>query len=186
MLDRMESGRGSVDLMQDKIAINGLKISEALIPMWVRRSPGSHDPVARLCRMLADIQVNLAYMTTSGIGAPQPAMCCIDPEDHAKVEAWLVQDAQLSVLVKFGDPVGLLSLFPHQANLKLLGTALTSLNDSGVTIHGLASSISALTFIVDFVDLEKAATILQSCMALPQGHQPLRPEFKVRQEGISR
>ncbi len=172
--------------MRDKIAINGLKISEALIPMWVSTSQGTHDSVSKVCRMLAGLQVNLAYMTTSGIGSPQPAICCIDPEDQAKVEAWLVQDAQLSALVKFGHPVGLLSLFPHQANLKLLGTALTSLNDGGVTIHGLASSISALTFIVDFDDLEKAATILQNCMSLPQEHQPMRPEFRVRQEGISR
>ena len=172
--------------MRDKIAINGLKISEALIPMWVRAPQGAHDSVPKVCRMLADLQVNLAYMTTSGIGSPQPAVCCIDPEDHPKVEARLSQDAELSALVKFGHPVGLLSLFPHQANLKLLGTALTSLNDSGVTIHGLASSISALTFIVDYDDLEKAATILQTNMLLPQEHQPMRPEFKVRQEGISR
>ncbi|MBI5062931.1 MAG: hypothetical protein HZB87_05580 [Desulfatitalea sp.] len=172
--------------MRNKIAINGLKMSEALIPMWVRTPHGSQDPVSKVCRMLADIQVNLAYMTTSGIGAPQPAICCIDPEDHPKVEAWLVQDAELSALVKFGDPVGLLALFPHQANLKVLGVALTCLNDSGVTIHGLASSISALTFIVDFDDLEKAAAILQNCMSLPQEHQPMRPEFRVRQEGISR
>jgi aspartokinase len=172
--------------MRDKMAINGLKISEALIPMWVRMPMGSHDPVSRVCRMLTELQVNLAYMTTSGIGSPQPAVCCIDPEDQPRVEARLSGDAQLSARVEFGQPVGLLSLFPHQANLKLLGVALTSLADGGVTIHGLASSISALTFIVDYDDLEKAATILQTCMALPQEHQPMRPEFRVRQEGISR
>lgn len=178
--------RFDMDLKQDKIAINGLKLSEALIPMWVRLPQGSHASVSRICRILAEIQVNLAYMTTSGVGSPQPAVCCIDPEDHPKVELRLARDAELNALVTFGDPVGLISIFPHQANLKLLGVALAALNESGVTIHGLASSIAALTFIVDFNDLEKAATILQNCMLLPQEHQPMRPEFKVRQEGISR
>jgi aspartokinase len=176
----------SMDTMQDKFSINGLKMSEALIPIWVRAPQGSTDPIARVCRMLAEIQVNIAYMTTASVGAPQPAVCCIDPADQAKAEAWIAQDTELSGAIRFGPAVGLLSLYPHQANLKVLGVALAALSDSGITIHGLASSISALTFIIDYDALEKAANILQGCMSLPRDSAPMRPEFKVRQEGISR
>jgi aspartokinase len=175
-----------MDAMQDKFSINGLKLSDALIPLWVRTPQGSMDLIARVCRMLAEIQVNIAYMTTASVGTPQPAVCCIDPADQARAEAWIAQDTELGGAIRFGPTVGLLSLYPHQANLKVLGVALAALSDSGITIHGLASSISALTFIIDFDALEKAATILQGCMSLPRGSAPMRPEFKVRQEGISR
>ncbi|MFZ1987289.1 MAG: hypothetical protein WAU91_22960 [Desulfatitalea sp.] len=161
-------------------------MSEALIPIWVRAPQGSTDLISRACRMIAEIQVNIAYMTTASVGASQPALCCIDPTDQAKAETWIVQDTELSGAIRFGPAVGLLSLYPHQANLKVLGVALAALSDSGITIHGLASSISALTFVIDFDALEKAATILRGCMSLPRDPAPMRPEFKVRQEWISR
>jgi hypothetical protein len=63
--------------------------------------------------------------------------------------------------VEFSGSVDLVSVFPHQFNLKALGLSLIALGKAKIPTHGFSSSLSALTFIIDHADLDQAASVLQ-------------------------
>jgi len=77
--------------------------------------------------------------------------------------------------------VGTLTLFPHRRSLALLGRVVEILGQSGMSIHSLCTSISALAINIDFVLLDQAVEVLEKIVELPQNHAPFRPEFWVRQ-----
>jgi len=168
--------------MKAKLAINGLKMIGPLIPMWVDLRPEPPDPVAKICRLLADLQVNIAFMTSGDLPAGAAAMCCIDSGDLPVAAAAVRGDAELAAHVRFGRPVGLLSIYPHQARLEALGASLSALAEAAIAVHGWASSIAAITFVIDYARLDEGAAKLTDCMALPPNPAAFRPEFKVRQD----
>jgi aspartokinase len=172
--------------MTEKIPISGIKISPTLTAVRLRTAPASQDLTARLCRLLTIARVNIAFMTCAGKADGSYALCCIDPDQRDKVARLVDQDAELKAAASFGGELGLLTLYPHRASLKMLGMALQVLNESGIRIHGLASSISALTFVIDFGRLEDAAATLSGRVALPRNPAPLRADFQVRQEKLAR
>jgi aspartokinase len=175
-----------INEMTQKIAIDGIKLSPPLLAVRLRNDPAVPDLTPRLCRLLTIARVNIAFMTASSTGVSSCALCCIDPGQHSKVAQLIEQDAELKAAVRMQGQVGLLTLFPHRARLKILGMALQSLNDSNIGVLGLASSISALTFAIEYAHLEDAAAILRDRLDLPWNPAPFRADFVVRQEKLIR
>ena len=164
-------------------SINGIKLSNGpLTPMWIRPQSGCPEAIAVLCGLLAAIRVNIAFMTCADTQAGRAGLCCIDAEDHARVEATILQHASLMEAVHFGEQVGLLSFFPHQASLDTAAVALRALAACGIAIHGFASSIAAFTIVVDYGRLDQAAAELAGVMDLPARPAAFRADFKVVQE----
>jgi len=77
--------------------------------------------------------------------------------------------------------VGTLSIFPHHSKLKLLGLSFYLLGKQHLPLYGMASSISSLTFITDYSQLDRAVSILLEYMDLPRNHAPFRTEIHVIQ-----
>jgi hypothetical protein len=128
--------------------------------------------------MLTDMTVSIAFMTSTGLDDPHLAMCCIDPTDQSSLLAGLARNADLKACALIEpDPVGTLSIYPHRSSITVLGAALQALNEHGVGVHAVASSISALTFVVDYVHQDKAAAVLTDLMTLPPGITPVRQEL---------
>ncbi|MDA8141200.1 MAG: hypothetical protein M0036_21355 [Desulfobacteraceae bacterium] len=172
--------------MAEKIPINGLKQSEQLSAFWVQPGHLPDPTMPKLCRALAAEQINIAFLNHSTIGAPAPGLCCIDANDRAKAIAIIRSDHELSQSVQVGEQgVGLLSLYPHQASLRVLGTALETLNNRGIMVYGLGSSIAALTFVIDYARMEEAAESLSQQLKLPPDATPSAVDFKVRQASPS-
>jgi aspartokinase len=165
-----------------KIPINGIKFSEPLIPMWIRPKTDSLETLSVLCRMLTEHRVNIAYMTSADPHGGQPGLCCIDAGDHPAVQAAVRCNARLDAAVRFGAEVGLLSFYPHQARLDLLAAALNALTEGGIAVHGFASSIAAVTVVVDYDHLDQSAALLSHAVALPPKPPAFRADFKVTQE----
>jgi aspartokinase len=175
-----------VNEMTQKMAIDGIKLSPPLLAVRVRNDPALPDLTPRLCRLLTIARVNIAFMTASSTDAASCALCCIDPGQHGKVAHLIEQDDELKAAVRFQGQVGLLTLFPHRARLKILGLALQYLNHKNIGLLGMASSISALTFVIEYAHLEDAAAILRDRLDLPWNPAPFRAEFAVRQEKLTR
>jgi aspartokinase len=166
----------------DKIPVNALKLSDPLVLLRVRQRQGGPDAMPALCRMLTDLAVNIAFMTSSGLDDPHVAVCCIDPSDRPRVAAGLARGADLSASVDIEPAaVGMLSIYPHQASLAVLGIALQVLEENGLGFHAMASSISALTFVIDWVQLDQAAAVLADAMNLPPGTAALPIPFRALQ-----
>ncbi len=168
----------------DKISINGLKLSNPLVMMRVSSGDGVSDAIPALCRLSTDLTVNIAFMTSTGLDDPHSAIGCIDPIDRSSLVGGLARNADLKSCVHIEpDAVGMLSIYPHRSSIAVLVTALQALNNNGICVHAMASSISALTFIVDYLQLDKAATVLADSMGLPPDTTPVRTEFRVRATG---
>jgi aspartokinase len=166
----------------DKIPVNALKSSGPLVLLRVRQRQGGPDAMPALCRMLTDLAVNIAFMTSSGLDDPRMAVCCIDPSDRPRVVAGLGRGADLDASVDIEPAVvGMLSIYPHQASLAVLGIAMHVLDEYGIAIHAMASSIAALTFVIDWVQLDRAAVVLADAMNLPPGTAALLTPFRALQ-----
>jgi aspartokinase len=115
---------------------------------------------ARLCRLLASNGINIAY---SAMGATQEhfsCLCCIADQDLSAARALIEQDHDLKQVLDFLPAVGLVNLFPHQHRFQVFGQALKALTGQQIEIHSLASSLSALSFVIDFHRMPDAQAAL--------------------------
>ena len=168
--------------MTENISINGLKLSEPLIAVWVDDAGRTVECLSLFCRILAKNEINLAFLTSTIAGDPQPALCCINPKDQAVAAERIDRTEALRECVRFGDTVGVITFYPHHFSLKMMGMALQVFSQNGIEVHGLASSIAALSFVVDFDHLEKAGRLITETFELPSNVSPPKADFIVRQE----
>jgi hypothetical protein len=110
--------------------------------------------------------------------------CCVAVEDRHRVRNLIDSELELGGDVKFIPSVGLLSVFPHQSSLKILGLSLYAIGKARLPLYGIASSLSALTFITDYIHLDKAAETLEQYLELPSNQRPFRSEIAVRQSRV--
>ena len=168
--------------MTKEPSINGLKLSEPLIAIWVHEEDQTVDRLSLFCRLLAKTEINIAFMTSTSVIDSQPALCCIDPKDQAVAAEWIERSEELAGSVRFGGSVGVITFYPHHFSLKLMGLALQVFSQNGIRVYGMASSIAALSFVVDSDRLEDAGRLLTKTFALPANVSPPKSDFRVRQE----
>jgi aspartokinase len=164
-----------------KIPINGLKLNGPFAALWVAASESKASTLAALYRLLSGNCVNIAYMTAGDAVSEEPALCCIDRTEVARVAALFDNDPQFRDQIRVGSDVGLLTFYPHRSSLTVLGSALQLLGEHEICIYGMASSISALSFVVAFEQLETAGTILSQGLRLPDSATPIWDTIKTRQ-----
>jgi aspartokinase len=165
-----------------EISIKGLKLTGPFAALWVAATGLKASTLAALYRLLTGHRVNIAYMTAGDAMSEEPALCCIDRSEAARVSALLDNDPQFRDRIRVGRDVGLLTFYPHRSSVTVLGSALQLLGEHGIGIYGMASSISALSFVVAFEQLETAGTILSRGLQLPDSATPIRDTIKVRQK----
>ncbi len=170
----------------DKIRIEGIKLSGELALVQLANHPRPQYALSRACRILSSNHINMPFVSAiCGSGRSQ-ASCCVEAEEYAHVSALLDEDPDLFGYVDIVPSVGLLSVFPHQFSLRILGLSLHALGKTGLTIHGLTSSLAPLTFILDHAVLDEAAAALQVFLELPPGQKPFRSHFQVTQSPVRR
>ena len=103
-------------------------------------------------------------------------------EDANRVEKLVAMEPELRENIEILPAVGALTLFPHYSNLKLLGLFFYLLGEAHLPLYGMASSISSLTFITDYPQLDNAVSTLLEYVDLPPNHAPFRPEIHVIQQ----
>ena len=110
------------------------------------------------------------------------ASCCVESEDTNRIKIMIDKEPTLKENIEFISSVGALSIFPHRSNLKLMGLSFYLLGKQQLPLYGMASSISSLTFITDYLQLDEAVSILLEYVDLPPNHAPFRPEIHVIQK----
>ncbi len=149
--------------------------------LWIARQ-GQPDRTPELCRMLAERNINITFMACTTIGDLHPALCCVEEGDKGDAAALIHQNPQLNKVVRIAEQsVGLLSVYPHRASLNVLGTTLLVLRDLDIAVHSLASSIAALTFVIDFDSIAKAVTALAGTLKLSADQIVHQSEYRIKQ-----
>ncbi|MGB5987802.1 MAG: hypothetical protein WBG37_21025 [Desulfobacterales bacterium] len=162
--------------MAAKLPIHGLKLSTEQILLQM---PAGVDSSSReIFKRLAAAKINLSCVVLDDAGNGLAGSCCLDSEDQRQVKELL---AGVTGAWELTSAVGTLTVFPHRYRLDLLATALRSLARKEISVLGIASSLSALIFILPYRQLDVAAEAICAVAQLPDNHAPFRPQFRVRQ-----
>lgn len=168
----------------ETIRIEGVKLSQELITINLRYLTQIDDTLSRFCRNLSDNQINMQFLSALCRGEYSQITCCVDSEAGAFVHTLVESEADLSSQVEIIESTGLLTLFPHHFNLKILGLVLSMLGKASLPLYGAASSLSSLTFVLDFHDLDRAVDRLREKMDIAPEKIERRPEIRIKQSRL--
>ena len=168
--------------LNKKIRINGIKFSTKLVQINLLNGSLPEDPRPLFFRLLSQNQINIPFVLLTGMGENILGSCCVESEDINRVKKLIDKEPTLKKNIEFIPSVGALSIFPHHSNLKLLGLSFYLFGKQRLPLYGMASSISSLTFITNYSQLDKAVSILLEHIDLPPNHAPFRPEIYVIQK----
>lgn len=170
----------------EKIRIGGIKLSRQLAHLSLRFffDPDRHR--SRFYRSLAENQINIVFLTMSRADPGMRVSLCVAVEDLAITRAILQAELGGTVVLTVNPSVGSVTIFPHRSSFRVLGRAVSALLQGGIPLYGLASSLSALTFVTEYDRLDQAADCLAHDFDLPANHAPLKPDSRVRQTRIVR
>jgi aspartokinase len=159
------------------VKIGGIRISLCLAQIELADSPAV---LVALLDLLAKRQVNLSVLGLIGSGDQTSASFCVAEADRQTV-AQAAAELEPAPSIQVRHPVGTLSVFPHGSNLWLMGRIHDLFASEGITVYALASSLSVLTFVIDYPLLNRAVEMLTTVLELPGNHTPHRPEIMVTQ-----
>jgi len=161
-----------VSAIKEKIKIGGIKLSGEFVQLNLMNQGNASFPISYFFQVLTKNQINMVFVSASLVEGRLRSSCCIVPENLKRLTALIQSENQLNGQVEFIHSVGMVSLFPHQHRLKVLGIALQALGNARIPIYGMSSSISTLTFVTDYSKLNTAAVSLSEYMDLPPNHSP--------------
>ncbi len=164
-----------------KIRISGVKLSWELAQFNCAETSGRVVWTARLIRYMAENRINISFLCFNSGDKGTTSSCCVAAEDFGAAKRLLNQEPRIKDHLDIIAPVGTLTLFPHHDSLALLGLVISEFGKADIPIHGIGTSISALTFSVDYRRLDRAVGVLEAVLELPANHAPFRPEFRVKQ-----
>ena len=169
------------------IRIGGLKISGALCLVRLRAESRNRGLLPAFCSLLAGSQMNIPFLSTESRNGGIRATCCVDAAHQTLIKNLLRADPVLQQgHAEFTGGVGLLTLFPHQSRLTLFSRSLRALTQANLRVFAAASSIGALTYVLDDARLDKAAAIMQACFEFVGNHAPFKTEFTIAQGTMRR
>ena len=165
----------------DQISIEGVKLSQELVTINLRHLTHIEKTLSRFCQNLTDNQINMQFLSTVRVDGNNQITCCVDSENSGFIISLIRSEPELKSHSEIIEPTGLLTLFPHHFKLKLLGLSLSVLGKASIPLYGLASSLSSLTFILAYHDLEKAIECLGEKIKIDPEKIERRPKIRVRQ-----
>ncbi len=80
--------------------------------------------------------------------------------------------------------MGILTVFPHHSLIKILGVIMVSWGAQSIPIHGIATSLSGISFVTDYHCIDKAVEAIQHSFQLPDNRAPSKPEIRYYQSDI--
>jgi aspartokinase len=166
----------------EKIRINGIKLSAELVQVNLLGHSLQQDFRVLFFRFLAQHQINIPFILVTGMAEKIQGSCCVAAKDANRVKKLVAMEPELKENVEFISGVGALSMFPHHSKLKLLGLSFYLFGETRLPVHAMSSSISSLTFIMDYPKLDNAVSTLLEYVDLPPNHAPFRPEIHVIQQ----
>jgi len=166
--------------MSDTLRADGIKLSLEMTLITIRASLSESDPCARFLKLMGENRINLPFLCIAARDDSKSGIYCILSEDIPRAKRVIARGETLATRLEYLPSVGSISVFPHNFNLEFIGVMLSLMGQSGAPMHGLATSISALSMITDFSLLEQVANYLSRHVSLPGNHSPFRPDIRIK------
>ena len=138
--------------------------------------------LAEVCGEMARRTVNIAFLSgKSAPGAMTRASICVEADKERQVRECLDVGAVHAEKTEFISPVAMITFHPRGDGLELLGSVLELWGRNNLPLHGLSTSLSAISCTTDDNRVEDVLSIIEDYVILPPNHAPLLPEIKVVQ-----
>jgi aspartokinase len=168
----------------DPISIEGAKLSQELVTINLRHLAQLEKTLSRFCKNLSENQINIQFLSTIRVDGNNQITCCVDSVAKGVINSLIESEPELTPNSEIIESTGLLTLFPHQFKLNILGLVLSILGKSSLSLYGLASSLSSLTIILAYHDLEKAIECLREKIKIDPDRIERRPKLRIRQSRL--
>ncbi|WP_163338431.1 hypothetical protein [Desulfopila sp. IMCC35008] len=162
-----------------RFRLGGIKLSEELALFTCRYDHAQQDLFSRLLDTIASQQINIHYLCHSSNSDTDVSTLCVATENSQEVKYLLRSFGQNRI--QHIQQTGTLTLFPHRSSIRLMLNVLKLFKHNDLTVYGLCTSISALTLVMNYIDLDRSVAVLEDIVHLPENHAPLRQEFTIRQ-----
>jgi len=171
----------------EKLKIGGLKQSLELCQFDLRGVHSSEEITANVSKLLLSQKISMEFLThyTHRNNYHQLTFC-ISQDKFSTTSEILKKEGSLPIgwEINSREQVGIITIFPHQSAIKILGVIMVSWAAQSISIYGIATSLSAISFVTDYQLIDKAIDVIQDLFQLPEDHAPLKPEIRYRQSDI--
>jgi len=164
----------------EKLKIGGLKQSLELSQFDLRGPDSSEKIVLGITKLLASQRINIEFLTYyPNRDNYHQLTFCINQDKFSDTSKILKKQGPLPMgwEINCRGHVGIISIFPQHSALKMLAVIIVSWGKESIPIHGIATSLSAISFTTDYHVIDKAVEVIQGLFQLPDNHAPLKPEI---------
>lgn len=168
----------------EKVKIGGLKQSLELCQFDLKGPNSSEKIVSHVTKLLASQKINIDFLTCNPNSNRYHQFTLCVSQDKFLVTAKLLKGKDALPTgweVNCREHVGILTVFPHQSALKILGAIMIAWAAHSIPIYGLSTSLSAVSFVTDYGLIEKSVEAIQDSFLLPENRSPLKPELRYYQ-----
>ena len=171
----------------EKLKIGGLKQSLELCQFDLRGPDLSEKMIGELSKLMSAQKINIEFLTyASNRDSAHQLSLCINQDTFSAASNILKKHGALPCgwHVSSREHVGIITVFPHRSAINILGAVMVSWTESSIPIHGIATSLSSISFVTDYPLMERAAEVVQGLFTLPENRAPLKPEIRYIQSDI--
>jgi aspartokinase len=158
--------------MENKIRVNGIKLSSELVQVNLMQRDDKKDLNALFLKSLAENRINVPFLSCTTLGTRTQMSYCVASEDFEQLQRILALDPDLQKNAELISSVGCVSIFPHAFSLKFIGLLMHVFAMVRLPLYGIATSLSAVTLTTNFHQLDMAITSLHPHIKLPSNHAP--------------
>jgi len=164
----------------ERVKLGGLKQSLELCQFDLRGPDSPERIVPRVSKLLASQKINIAFLTYNHLNDEfHQLTICPHQYDFTRTSGILNAKGTLPRVwgIQSREHVGILTVYPHRSPIKILGCVMVSWAAQSIPIYGIATSLSAISFITDYPTIDKGIEVVQNSFQLPEDHAPIKPEL---------
>lgn len=160
--------------------IGGIKFTENLALVSITVLISETETAMRFFSLMAANEINIVMITQS-LNDQHVRTDCAIAEDHIqRIMELTASSAELQERMQIQRGLGAISIYPHKSRTKLLGIILTAFGANQIPVYGMASSLSAFTFLTQCDCLNLAVEALEVHFTLPPNHAPFEKQFCIK------
>ena len=173
----------------ERLKIGGLKLSVALCQFECRGPDPPQKIVSTVSKALAAEKINIEFLTynSKNDGAYQISICVNQNKFYSTSKIFQKKGClPVNWEVSSREKIGMITIFPYHSALAILGVVMATWGGNSIPVYGVATSLSAISFLTDFQAIDRAVEVIQSSFKLPDNHAPLKPELHYYPSTVSK
>jgi hypothetical protein len=161
------------------IKMNGIKLSNRHVLVHQSFAQVSQSDPVHLYQQFSDDKINILFLSAAFLDENNHIVCCVEPDPFNSIKELDRLKSPLHGIINCFPSAGILSVYPHQFQIKSLGHLLYFFGIEKFKFYHLASSPSMLSFTIDYKDQETISASLATHIDLPHSHTPYRQEVNM-------